>query len=87
MDCPRCPGEKLVTIERDQIEIDTCPRCRGVWLDRGELDKLLERSFRSQPSEALERRRYQEDSSARYHRHAGPGQPMRRKSWLSELFD
>ena len=87
MECPRCAGEKLITVERDRIEIDTCPCCRGVWLDRGELDKLLERSYRSQPSEALERRGYQEDSSSRYHRHSGQAPATRRKSWLSELFD
>jgi uncharacterized protein len=87
MDCPRCPGEKLITIERDGIEIDTCPRCRGVWLDRGELDKLLDKSFRSPPSQALEQRSRHDDSSSSYHRRGGNGQMPRRKSWLTELFD
>ena len=41
-----CPvdGTKLVPVERSGIEIDHCPTCRGVWLDRGELDKIIERS-------------------------------------------
>ncbi len=43
MQCP-IDGETLVISERQGIEIDHCPRCRGVWLDRGELDKLIERS-------------------------------------------
>jgi Zn-finger nucleic acid-binding protein len=41
-----CPidGETLVMTERSGVEIDYCPKCRGVWLDRGELDKIIERS-------------------------------------------
>ena len=41
--CPACRVD-LVMSERQGVEIDYCPRCRGVWLDRGELDKILERS-------------------------------------------
>ncbi len=44
MKCPTCTGENLVMAERQGIEIDYCPNCRGVWLDRGELDKIIERS-------------------------------------------
>ncbi|MBN8907743.1 MAG: zf-TFIIB domain-containing protein [Rhodospirillales bacterium] len=43
MPCPRC-GVDLLMSERQSIEIDYCPKCRGVWLDRGELDKIIERS-------------------------------------------
>ena len=42
-DCPRC-GAGLTMSERQGIEIDYCPQCRGVWLDRGELDKIIERT-------------------------------------------
>ena len=42
-DCPRC-GAGLTMSERQGIEIDYCSQCRGVWLDRGELDKLIERT-------------------------------------------
>jgi uncharacterized protein len=42
-DCPRC-GASLTMSERQGIEIDYCPQCRGVWLDRGELDKIIERT-------------------------------------------
>ena len=41
--CPACKTD-LVMTERQNIEIDYCPKCRGVWLDRGELDKIIERS-------------------------------------------
>ncbi len=42
MKCPRCPSTTLLLSERQGVEIDYCPDCRGIWLDRGELDKLLE---------------------------------------------
>lgn len=44
MNCPVCNQTALVMSERQGIEIDYCPQCRGVWLDRGELDKIIERS-------------------------------------------
>jgi Zn-finger nucleic acid-binding protein len=47
--CPHCKIELKIT-ERQGIEIDYCPTCRGVWLDRGELDKILERSAVTMPS-------------------------------------
>jgi Zn-finger nucleic acid-binding protein len=42
----RCPvdNETLVMADRSGVEIDYCPKCRGVWLDRGELDKIIERA-------------------------------------------
>lgn len=42
----KCPidGEALVMTDRSGVEIDYCPKCRGVWLDRGELDKIIERA-------------------------------------------
>ena len=44
MKCPTCPDSVLVMTDRSGIEIDYCPTCRGVWLDRGELDKIIERA-------------------------------------------
>ena len=44
MKCPTCPDAVLVMTDRSGIEIDYCPACRGVWLDRGELDKIIERT-------------------------------------------
>ena len=44
MDCPACKTENLSMTERQGVEIDYCPKCRGVWLDRGELDKIIERA-------------------------------------------
>jgi Zn-finger nucleic acid-binding protein len=45
MNCPRCPGSVLGERERDGITIDLCPTCRGVWLDRGELERLQARAI------------------------------------------
>ncbi len=44
MKCPVCKDVDLVMSERQGVEIDYCPSCRGVWLDRGELDKIIEKS-------------------------------------------
>ncbi|MGV8952915.1 MAG: zf-TFIIB domain-containing protein [Cypionkella sp.] len=48
----RCPidNETLVMADRGGVEIDYCPKCRGVWLDRGELDKIIERSSQEAPA-------------------------------------
>ena len=62
MMCPTCPEYVLVMADRAGIEIDYCPNCRGVWLDRGELDKIIERSA-AQPQSA---RRDSKDDDKRY---------------------
>lgn len=49
MNCPVCKEVELRITDRQGIEIDYCPQCRGVWLDRGELDKLIERSLQVAP--------------------------------------
>lgn len=41
MKCPVCKDKDLVIADRQGVEIDYCPECRGIWLDRGELDKIL----------------------------------------------
>ncbi len=47
MKCPVCTDVDLMIAERQGVEIDYCPQCRGVWLDRGELDKIIGRSYAS----------------------------------------
>lgn len=54
MKCPVCASSNLLISERQGIEIDYCPQCRGVWLDRGELDKLIERSMASAPPQPVQ---------------------------------
>ena len=90
----RCPIDEttLVMSERHGIEIDYCPQCRGVWLDRGELDKLLELSARQeaaarpQAPQASQQRPSRPDFVDSDFRHGARGH-ARRKSWLSDLFD
>ena len=77
MQCPVCQ-ETLRSSDRQGIEIDVCPRCRGVWLDRGELDKLLEREAAPPRDHTADRRDFDDDED-RY--------PRRRRSMWSELFD
>jgi len=50
MKCPHCADTTLVMADRHGIEIDYCPACRGVWLDRGELDKIIERAAAAEQS-------------------------------------
>ncbi|MCX8075221.1 MAG: zf-TFIIB domain-containing protein [Clostridia bacterium] len=44
MKCPICRNVDLIMSERQNVEIDYCPECRGIWLDKSELDKIIERS-------------------------------------------
>lgn len=91
MDCPVCTDVKLVMSDRQGIEIDYCPKCRGVWLDRGELDKLIERSSaetpqnRPQPEPGARPPQY--DAPRYDHRESGHYSHKRKKSMLGELFD
>lgn len=89
MNCPVC-AVSLVMTERQNIEIDYCPDCRGIWLDRGELDKIIERSL--QPHNAGPQddgRDNRNDDKARRGKHGGGhhGRGYGRRSWLSEIFD
>lgn len=52
MKCPNCE-QTLVMTERQGVEIDYCPKCRGVWLDKGELDKIIEKSSSAESSQQL----------------------------------
>ena len=82
MKCPQC--ETALTIaERQGVEIDFCPNCRGVWLDRGELDKIIERS------DAFDARRapVQDDRRGEYRDGYREQHPPRKKSFWHELFD
>jgi Zn-finger nucleic acid-binding protein len=91
MQCPVC-RTPLSMSDRQGIEIDYCPQCRGVWLDRGELDKIIERSAPSAapaPAPAPPQQQRMEGSwGGRDDYHRGHGKPYkRRKSFLEELFD
>ena len=82
----KCPADAadLVTAERQGIEIDYCPKCRGVWPDRGELDKLIERSGGAHTPRPDAQYRQPPHPGASHHE---PHHRRRRKSLLGELFD
>lgn len=81
----KCPvdNETLVMSERSGVEVDYCPKCRGVWLDRGELDKILERSA----AEGVGGHRPQVSDQRAPREVGGYPQKKKKSSLLSELFD
>jgi Zn-finger nucleic acid-binding protein len=91
MPCP-VDGTALVMSERSGIEIDYCPACRGVWLDRGELDKIIERSAEQQapaapPPSQPQGRSWGASESSHGYGSGHYGHRKRKKSFLEELFD
>jgi Zn-finger nucleic acid-binding protein len=87
----KCPtdGTTLAITDRQGIEIDYCPQCRGVWLDRGELDKLIAGGAQhsSRPPER-EPERYDERSRSHgYDSSHGYPKKKKKESWLGEIFD
>ena len=94
MNCPNCESVKLTMSERQGIEIDYCPQCRGVWLDRGELDKIIDRSIGAAPRpDDVDRERGgytgEHGSHQGHHdsRHGGHYKKKKREGFLSDLFD
>jgi Zn-finger nucleic acid-binding protein len=92
MQCPT-DGTTLTMSERSGIEIDYCPQCRGVWLDRGELDKIIERSMTQQApaSPPPQQGGYERERDQRHdqyqQRYQQPYRKKKKESWLSEIFD
>jgi len=87
MTCPVC-RVPLAMSDRQGIEIDYCPQCRGVWLDRGELDKIVERNAPAPaPAPAPQAAPAQAGWGAPQGHGYGHGHYRKRKSWLEEIFD
>ncbi|MEW6501468.1 MAG: zf-TFIIB domain-containing protein [Thermodesulfobacteriota bacterium] len=78
MKCPVCTEVDLLLSERQGVEIDYCPKCRGVWLDRGELDKIVAATT----GQAEQGRPHGHGAGASHHH-----QHYKKKSLLHELFD
>ena len=99
MDCPVCRDVKLAMTDRQGIEIDYCPQCRGVWLDRGELDKLIERASADAappaptraappPPPSHDPRGYRQPEQYRSEHHTSDQYKYKKKkNLLGELFD
>lgn len=76
MKCPVCKDVTLLMSEKKGIEIDYCPECRGIWLDRGELEKLMEKE--ETRIEEVEKRISKEKKEQK---------PRKKESFLSEIFE
>ncbi len=81
MKCPQCQTALQMT-DRKGIEIDYCPNCRGIWLDRGELDKIIERSAADTFGEDSPRQSGDSGRERKYDE-----RPRKKKSFWSEILD
>lgn len=98
MKCPTCTNTDLLMTDRQGVEIDYCPQCRGVWLDRGELDKILERTapalskapeqqYRA-PEHHKSQEKYGHGDNPSHDSYHGDKNPFKKKkSSLSDFFD
>ena len=76
MKCPVCKDVTLLMSEKKGIDIDYCPECRGIWLDRGELEKLMEKE--ETRTEEVEEKASKTKNEEK---------PRRKESFLSEIFE
>ena len=81
----KCPNDNttLVMTDRNGVEIDYCPECRGVWLDRGELDKIIDRSAPQAQNNVNQHFRDEKQYTSRDNHH----RPKKKESFLGDLFD
>ena len=86
-----CPNDNaaMQTLERGGVQFDMCPTCRGVWLDRGELDKIVERSVPEQAPRHRPQPSYAQHGGQSHSGYGhGYGKPQKRKkSFFEEIFD
>ena len=100
MTCPRC-NVPLIIAQREGVEIDHCPQCRGIWLDRGELDVLIEKAtqtmyrsndYKNEDPYKRSHDSHHDDDDDRYE-HSSRGNEYnnqnrgRKKGFLADLFD
>jgi Zn-finger nucleic acid-binding protein len=85
MTCPKCQGE-MRTYERNGVHVDQCTDCRGLFLDRGELERLVDAEGSFYQEASAPRREERDDDYGSYE-HQGKPHKKRRKNFLEELFD
>jgi len=84
--CPNCSSEMILT-DKYNVEIDHCPRCKGVWLDRGELEKIANMQNKYDDDHYTKYHRGKEyDDDDDYERRYDRDRPHRKKRW-TEIFD
>lgn len=97
MNCPVCDDVRMREVEKDNVLIDICPSCKGVWLDRGELEKITQglREDQSHYNRSQEyddryrdpRKDYQKEYDPKYDKHGYPRKHKRKKSMIDILSD
>ena len=93
MKCPVCKDVTLLMSERKGVEIDYCPECRGIWLDRGELDKLIEKEENYNKEHYTEnyshnkQNSYEEEYRDKDYKKDKYPQKRKRESFMGEIFD
>ena len=94
MKCPVCKDVTLLMSEKNGVEIDYCPECRGIWLDRGELDKIVDRAREARADyREADRREYRDEryddrryDEKRYREHKKKKSPMSALGDIMEIF-
>ena len=83
MKCPVCKDVTLLMSEKKGVEIDYCPECRGIWLDRGELEKLIEKedNYNESHYERREKIRNEDYNNGKHLR------KRKKESFLEDIFD
>ena len=85
MKCPVCKDVTLLMSEKRGVEIDYCPECRGIWLDRGELDKLIEKEEKTYQEARGNNYEYEEDRKKT--KKSSHTKKRKRESLLGEVFE
>lgn len=86
MKCPVCKDVTLLMSEKKGVEIDYCPECRGIWLDRGELEKLMEKE-ESYNREHYSERKHYDDKEYHDYETKYPHKKKKKESFMGEIFD
>lgn len=94
MKCPVCKDVTLLMSEKKGVEIDYCPECRGIWLDRGELEKLIEKEVSYNDSHYERRESYKDErdydkayEKDKYYENKKYPRKKKRESFLEDIFD
>ena len=93
MKCPVCKDVTLLMSEKQGVEIDYCPECRGIWLDRGELEKLIDKEQNYNRKYEEDYRKHEHDKEYHdhykddYYKNHKYGKKRKKESFMGEIFD
>ena len=87
MKCPVCRDVTLLMSEKRGVEIDYCPECRGIWLDRGELDKLIEKEEKTYQEARRDSHDYEDEEDRKDAKKSSHTKKRKRESFLGEVFE